>query len=119
MLDKYLRLKTNQNIFFAGQITGVEGYVESTAIGNLLAKILSSIILNKKFISAPKSTAHGSLHKHITKNANVNTFQPMNINFGIIDSFNENIKVKGKERKALKTRKAIKDFKNWIKKQTD
>ena len=117
VLDKYLRLKTNKNIFFAGQITGVEGYVESTAIGNLLARILSSIILNKKFISAPKSTAHGSLHKHITKNANVNTFQPMNINFGIIDSFNENIKVKGKERKALKTRKAIKDFKNWIKKQ--
>ena len=119
VLDKYLRLKTNKNIFFAGQITGVEGYVESTAIGNLLARILSSIILNKKFISAPKSTAHGSLHKHITKNANVNTFQPMNINFGIIDSFNENIKVKGKERKALKTRKAIKDFKNWIKKQAN
>ena len=119
VLDKYLRLKTNKNIFFAGQITGVEGYVESTAIGNLLARILSSIILNKKFISAPKSTAHGSLHKHITKNANVNTFQPMNINFGIIDSFNENIKVKGRERKALKTRKAIKDFKNWIKKQTN
>ena len=119
VLDKYLRLKTNKNIFFAGQITGVEGYVESTAIGNLLARILSSIILNKKFISAPKSTAHGSLHKHITKNANVNTFQPMNINFGIIDSFNKNIKVKGKERKALKTRKAIKDFKNWIKKQTN
>ena len=110
MLDKYLRLKTNKNIF-AGQITGVEGYVESTAIGNLLARILSSIILNKKFTSAPKSTAHGSLHKHITKNANVNTFQPMNINFGIIDSFNENIKVKGKK-KRLKTRKAIKDFKN-------
>ena len=73
----------------------------------------------KKFISSPKSTAHGSLHKHITKNANVNTFQPMNINFGIIDSFNENIKVKGRERKALKTRKAIKDFKNWIKKQAN
>ena len=77
------------------------------------------ITTDKKFISAPKSTAHGSLHKHITKNANINTFQPMNINFGIIDSFNENIKVKGRERKVLKTRKAIKDFKNWIKKQTN
>ena len=115
-LDKYLRLKNNNNIFFAGQITGVEGYVESTAIGNLLSRILSSIILNKKFISPPKSTAHGALHNHITKNANIKTFQPMNINFGIIDSYNENSKVKGKEKKALKTAKAIKDFKNWLKK---
>ncbi len=116
LLDKYLRLKNNNNIFFAGQITGVEGYVESTAIGNLLARILSSITLNKKFISAPKSTAHGSLHKHITKNANINTFQPMNINFGIIDSFSKNTKIKGREKKALKSRKAINDFKNWMKK---
>ena len=115
ILDKFLRLKNKNNIFFAGQITGVEGYVESTAIGNLLSKVLSSIILNKKFISPPKSTAHGSLLKHITKNANIKTFQPMNINFGIIDSYNENSKVKGKEKKALKSRKAIKDFKNWIK----
>ena len=116
VLDKFLRLKNNNNIFFAGQITGVEGYVESTAIGNLLSKMLSSIILNKKFISPPKSTAHGSLHKHITKNANVETFQPMNINFGIIDSYNENCKFKGREKKALKSTKAIKDFKNWLKK---
>ena len=115
-LDNFLRLKNNKNIFFAGQITGVEGYVESTAIGNLLSKILSSIILNKKFISPPKSTAHGALHNHITKNANIKTFQPMNINFGIIDSCNENSKIKGKEKKALKTAKAIKDFKNWLKK---
>ena len=80
----------------------------------MLARILSSILLNKKFISAPKSTAHGSLHKHITKNANINTFQPMNINFGLIDSFSKNIKVRGREKKELKSRKAIKDFKNWI-----
>ena len=66
VLNKYLRLKNNNNIYFAGQITGVEGYVVSTAIGNLISKMLSSIILNKKFISPPKSTAHGSLHKHIT-----------------------------------------------------
>ena len=118
VLDKFLRLKNNNNIFFAGQITGVEGYVESTATGNILAKIISSKILNKKFISPPKSTAHGSLHKHITRNANINTFQPMNINFGIIDSFNKNNKVKGREKKALKSKKAIKDFKTWIKKMT-
>ena len=73
-------------------------------------------LLHQKYISAPKSTANGSLHTHITKNANINTFQPMNINFGIIDSFNKNIKVKGQEKKALKSNKAIKDFKNWLKK---
>ena len=77
---------------------------------------MALIIFNEKFVSPPKSTAHGSLHKHITKNANVKTFQPMNINFGIIDSYNENSKVKGREKKALKSTKAIKDFKNWLKK---
>ena len=116
VLDKFLRLKSKNNIFFAGQITGVEGYVESTAIGNLLSRILSSIVLDKKFISPPKSTAHGSLHNHITKNANVKTFQPMNINFGLIDSYNKDNKIKGREKKALKSSKAIKDFRNWIKK---
>ncbi len=115
VLDKFLRLKDNKNVFFAGQITGVEGYVESTAIGNIIGKILSCLILNKKFISPPKTTAHGSLLRHLTENANISTFQPMNINFGLIDSTDMKLKLKGREKKAFQSKKALKDFDMWIK----
>ena len=83
-----------------------------------MARILSSIILNKKFISAPKSTAHGSLHKHITKNANDNTNQPMNINFGLfpplkIDSSIRKNQVRGRERKRAMSERALLDLEDW------
>ena len=84
LLDPFLRLKKSKNIFFAGQITGVEGYVESSAIG-FLAGITAAYDLKKnKLKLPPENTAHGALLRHITMNANPDTFQPMNINFGLI-----------------------------------
>ena len=100
-----MRLNKNKNIYFAGQITGVEGYVESCSIGNLVGRIAAHDNLNKKFRSPPDETAHGSLIKHLTKNANPKTFQPMNINFGLMSSINysdcKNLKRKRKKKKNL------------------
>ena len=113
VLDECLRLKNNKNIFFSGQITGVEGYVESTAIGNIVGRLISLLQKNRSISLPPKTTAHGALLSHLTKNAFKETFQPMNINFGLIDSFLDDKKVKGKDKKALQSKKALVDFENW------
>ena len=120
LLDQFLRLKITQNIFFAGQITGVEGYVESTAIG-LMAGIFASYELkNNKLKLPPENTAHGALLKHITMNANPDTFQPMNINFGLMPDIDSNLRrkknIKGREKKKIQSNTAINSFKEWIKK---
>ncbi len=117
ILDKFLRLNNNKNLYFAGQITGVEGYVESTAIGNLVGRILSKHILNKNFTPPPEDTAHGALLNHITKYANPKTFQPMNINFGLIKPKADlDIKIKkGRERKKALAKQSLISFKKWLK----
>ena len=84
LLTEDLRLRTVQNIRFAGQITGVEGYVESTAIGLLAGLFTAAQIHNRQLSPPPMTTALGALLAHITKNANKDTFQPMNINFGLM-----------------------------------
>ena len=119
ILDQFLRLNNNKNLYFAGQITGVEGYVESTAIGNLVGRILSKHILKKDFIPPPEDTAHGALLNHITKFANPKTFQPMNINFGLIKPKKDDYfkRKKGRERKNIIAKQAIKSFDKWLKNQ--
>ncbi len=116
LLDNKMRLKKYKNIYFAGQITGVEGYVESSAIGNLVGRIAAYDYLNKNFKNPPEETAHGSLLKHITINANPKTFQPMNINFGLMNTINhlDYNNLRGRERKRFLAEKALKNFKNWI-----
>ena len=119
LLDPFLRLKNFQNIFFAGQITGVEGYVESSAIGLMAGIIAAYDLKNKRLKLPPENTAHGSLLKHITMNANPDTFQPMNINFGLMPDINCDQKkkkyIKGREKKKIQSSSAIKSFKEWIK----
>ena len=83
LLDKQLRFKFRSNIRFAGQITGVEGYVESASIGLLSGRLAALEILNKGIPDVPADTAIGSLVNHITGGANAKTFQPMNVNFGL------------------------------------
>ena len=83
LLDHEMRLKTHKHIRFAGQITGVEGYVESAAMGLLAARLAINEIKGKKSELPPIETATGSLLNHITKGANKDTFQPMNVNFGL------------------------------------
>ena len=81
LLDNQLRFKPRSNIRFAGQITGVEGYVESASIGLLAGRFASLEIFNKSIPEVPINTAIGSLVNHITGGAHAKTFQPMNVNF--------------------------------------
>ena len=120
LLDPFLRLKHDQNIIFAGQITGVEGYVESSAIGFLAGIIAAYDLKKNKLKLPPENTAHGALLRHITMNANPDTFQPMNINFGLMPDINSDLKnkkhIKGREKKKIQSNTAINSFKDWINK---
>jgi methylenetetrahydrofolate--tRNA-(uracil-5-)-methyltransferase len=83
LLDDQLRLRTRPNIRFAGQITGVEGYVESAAMGLLAGRLAAAEILGRPLPTAPADSAMGALVHHITGGAEAKTFQPMNVNFGL------------------------------------
>jgi len=84
LLDGELRLKSNPNIRFAGQITGCEGYVESAAVGLLAARFAVAEQSGHPLPSPPAETAIGALLAHITGGADADTFQPMNVNFGLM-----------------------------------
>ena len=83
LLDAQMRLKSRPNLRFAGQITGVEGYVESAAMGLLAGRMAASEILGQAIETPPDTTAMGALITHITGGAEAKTFQPMNVNFGL------------------------------------
>ena len=93
LLSKTLSLKSNPNIFFAGQITGVEGYMESAACGILAAENVIRYILDKPALELPEFTMIGALMNYITDESVVN-FQPMGANFGIIPPLDKRIKDK-------------------------
>ena len=116
LLSNELSLKNAPNIYFAGQITGVEGYVESTAIGLLVSYFIDQKIKNKKAIIPPPTTAIGSLYHHLLFKNELVEFQPMNVNFGL---FQELPKIKGPKlkketKKVALTSKAKEDWTNWI-----
>ncbi|MEL6312598.1 MAG: methylenetetrahydrofolate--tRNA-(uracil(54)-C(5))-methyltransferase (FADH(2)-oxidizing) TrmFO [Pseudomonadota bacterium] len=83
LLDAQMRLKSRANIRFAGQITGVEGYVESAAMGLLAGRMAAAEILGQALPQPPQDSAMGALIHHITGGAEAKTFQPMNVNFGL------------------------------------
>ena len=118
ILDKYFQLKSNPNISLAGQITGVEGYVESAAIGLLVGRIVGAKILGEEVMLPPPDTALGALAHHlITEN---NNFQPMNINFGLFKSAANNLKGKKnrRERYSSYTSTAKSSFLSWLESQS-
>ena len=84
LLDGELRLRSKPSLRFAGQITGCEGYVESAAIGLLAARFAASELAGENLAPPPPETALGALLAHITAGANAETFQPMNVNFGLM-----------------------------------
>ena len=84
LLDGELRLKSKPNIRFAGQITGCEGYVESAAVGILAARFAAAELRDEALAPPPPETALGALLAHITGGADSETFQPMNVNFGLM-----------------------------------
>jgi len=83
LLDGTLRLKKEPRILFAGQITGVEGYVESASMGLMAGRFLAELAMDRDPLAPPSDTAHGALLGHIS-GTRVEGFQPMNINFGLL-----------------------------------
>ncbi len=118
LLDEQLRLKSQPHIRFAGQVTGVEGYVESAAIGMLAGRFAAVEALGRDMPPPPPTTAFGALLAHITGGADEKTFQPMNVNFGLFpDLPPEPVKakrVKGKDRKQAMSERALADLAIWL-----
>lgn len=123
VLDEHLRLKNKQNIRFAGQITGCEGYIESASIGLIAGRMAASETLGTSFEKPPLTTALGALLNHVTGGADADTFQPMNVNFGLfplpenpyqIMPNGKRKKLKGKDRKKCYTDRARTDLATWI-----
>ena len=100
LLDRYYRLRSDGRIAFAGQMTGVEGYVESCASGMLAALEAARRIKGQEPLNFPRTTAIGALALYIENGAVSGEFQPMNINFGIIEGLGE--RIRGKREKNLK-----------------
>jgi methylenetetrahydrofolate--tRNA-(uracil-5-)-methyltransferase len=112
LLDAELRLKAQPHIRFAGQITGVEGYVESAAIGILAGRFAAAEVQGHSLPAPPTTTALGALLGHITGGAEAATFQPMNVNFGLFPPLERAIKKA--ERKAAMARRALGDLEAWL-----
>jgi methylenetetrahydrofolate--tRNA-(uracil-5-)-methyltransferase len=116
LLRESLQLKTHPNLFFAGQITGVEGYMESTAIG-LLSGINAHRYANgMEAIVPPPTTAMGALVDYITHSSAV-PFQPMNINFGLFPPLSG--KSRGRGKRLLMARRALREMEEWKNKKNE
>ncbi|MEI8393862.1 MAG: methylenetetrahydrofolate--tRNA-(uracil(54)-C(5))-methyltransferase (FADH(2)-oxidizing) TrmFO [Rhodospirillaceae bacterium] len=111
VFDNTLRLKAAPRLRFAGQITGCEGYVESAAIGLLAGRFAVAEHLGESPRLPPSTTALGALLAHITGGGSEETFQPMNINFGLFQPLNELIK--GRARKQALAHRALSDLETW------
>lgn len=103
LLDRYYRVKAEPRLVFAGQVTGVEGYVESTASGCLAALELARRLEGKEPINFPQETAIGALALYVS-NETVASFQPMNVNFGIMPPLGYRVKGKRNKNAALSQR---------------
>ena len=112
LLDGELRLKSKPNIRFAGQITGCEGYVESAAVGILAARFAAIELRGDRLAPPPVETALGALLGHITGGANAETFQPMNVNFGLMPP--PEGRAKKADRKKAYTDRARAAFAGWM-----
>jgi methylenetetrahydrofolate--tRNA-(uracil-5-)-methyltransferase len=112
LLDRELRLKSRPCIRFAGQITGCEGYVESAAIGLIAARFAAAEALGTHLPAPPNTTALGALLGHITGDANPETYQPMNVNFGLMPHLPE--RFRKADRKKAFTDRARAAFSQWL-----
>lgn len=116
LLDGAMRLRADPRLRFAGQITGVEGYVESAAMGLLAGRMAAAERLGRPIEAPPETTAMGALVRHITGGAEAKTFQPMNVNFGLFPPLDA---ARGgrrgrKERYRGYTDRAKADFREWL-----
>jgi len=112
LLDHQLRLKNAPHIRFAGQITGCEGYVESSAIGLLAGRFAAAELAGETLTSPPREMALGALLSHITGEAEAETYQPMNVNFGLFPPIPG--KTKKADRKLMYTDRAREAKQGWM-----
>jgi methylenetetrahydrofolate--tRNA-(uracil-5-)-methyltransferase len=112
-----MRLKADPRLRFAGQITGVEGYVESAAMGLLAGRFAAAEVLGGAQDVPPPDTSHGALLNHITGGAEAATFQPMNANFGLFPPLDDTVR-KGrrgkKDRQKAYTDRAKAAWAAWL-----
>ncbi|KLE35489.1 methylenetetrahydrofolate--tRNA-(uracil(54)-C(5))-methyltransferase (FADH(2)-oxidizing) TrmFO [Aurantiacibacter luteus] len=111
LLDRQLRLKSAPHIRFAGQVTGCEGYVESSAVGLLAGMMAAAELAGDAWTPPPATSAMGALLSHITGDAEASDYQPMNVNFGLFPPLHD---VKKKARKEAYTERAKADFGDWL-----
>ncbi|GGB86011.1 methylenetetrahydrofolate--tRNA-(uracil-5-)-methyltransferase TrmFO [Novosphingobium endophyticum] len=111
LLDRQLRLKSAPHVRFAGQITGCEGYVESAAVGLMAGLMTAAQLRGLEWQSPPRTTALGALLSHITGDAEAESYQPMNVNFGLFPPLHD---VKKKQRKEAYTARAKADIGAWV-----
>ncbi|MGE3290343.1 MAG: methylenetetrahydrofolate--tRNA-(uracil(54)-C(5))-methyltransferase (FADH(2)-oxidizing) TrmFO [Geminicoccaceae bacterium] len=111
LLDRTLRLKAAPHVRLAGQITGCEGYVESAAVGLMAGRFAAAEALGEAPLPPPPETAHGALLAHITGGAAAETYQPMNVNFGLFLPPPEG--TPKSERKAVLARRALEALSTW------
>jgi methylenetetrahydrofolate--tRNA-(uracil-5-)-methyltransferase len=115
LLDNQLRMKNMPRLRFAGQITGVEGYVESAAMGLLAGRLAAAERLGITLPAVPNTTAIGALVSHISGGADAKTFQPMNVNFGLFPPIDAKGGRRGrKERYKAYTDRAKLDWTGWL-----
>ena len=118
LLDRQMRLKSHPNLRFAGQITGVEGYVESAAMGLVTGRLAAAQIKGSRLEAPPRDTAMGALIAHITGDAEAKTFQPMNVNFGLFPPIDAKGGRRGrKDRYKAYTDRAKLAFGGWLAEQ--
>ncbi|KGA98262.1 tRNA (uracil-5-)-methyltransferase [Alkalihalobacillus alcalophilus ATCC 27647 = CGMCC 1.3604] len=114
LLKPTYQYKERDDLFFAGQITGVEGYVESAAAGLVAGINASRLVDGQEMLEFPDKTVIGSMAQYITQ-ANSKNFQPMNANFGLLPPFEERIRNKKERYEKLATR-ALAEIQNFVKK---
>ncbi|WP_370204592.1 methylenetetrahydrofolate--tRNA-(uracil(54)-C(5))-methyltransferase (FADH(2)-oxidizing) TrmFO [Pararhodobacter marinus] len=115
LLDDQMRLRSRPNLRFAGQVTGVEGYVESAAMGLVAGRLAAAEIAGQMLPPPPRVTAMGALIAHITGDADAKTFQPMNVNFGLFPPIDMKGGRRGrKDRYKGYTDRAKEAFSDWL-----
>ncbi|HEX8267991.1 MAG TPA: methylenetetrahydrofolate--tRNA-(uracil(54)-C(5))-methyltransferase (FADH(2)-oxidizing) TrmFO [Pyrinomonadaceae bacterium] len=116
LLNQFLQTSVQPNLFFAGQITGVEGYVESVATGWLAGINAARLAKGEQLLTAPTSGAIGALARYVT-NVETKNYQPVNITFALLEQLPENLRKKyrnKRERHQIQVEMALKDWDNWL-----